>query len=308
MADLDDPERDDAAVAPEVIARAAAGDRDAQQAVLEATCDVVRRGVFGLTGDPGPLDELHVAAMARILADLPHAPVEEPLGPWLAGRCGRVVRRRGAPAAGAPPPPLPAVRRAAAIAAALAAARAPAPRPWYVRRRPVLVVAGAVLVMLGVAGVAWLGSREQDAWIVAGSLAAGDARLGAGARLVAGDYVVPADAPVALALGHAAVLRAGGGTRFTLRRRSRVELDRGRLELALRPQARVRPVVIATQEAVVRVVGTQLAVIRPTPDETTVAVTEGTVEVTARASGRITKLRAGEALAVPAAPPAPPRR
>ncbi len=79
-------------VPAEVVEKAAAGDRAAQEAVLEGTSTFVRRMLYKLIGRVDDLEDLQQTVLMRIVTGLPRWRRESALSTWVGGICVNVSR------------------------------------------------------------------------------------------------------------------------------------------------------------------------------------------------------------------------
>ncbi len=77
---------------PDLIERAAAGDRSAQQRVLESQYDFVRRMLYRLAGPSADIDDLHQTVLLRILTSLGSYRADAALSTWVASICVHVCK------------------------------------------------------------------------------------------------------------------------------------------------------------------------------------------------------------------------
>ena len=79
-------------ITPELVDRAARGDRQAQQAVLEAQYAFVRNMLFRLAGPIEDLEDLQQTVLMRILSKLPTFRGESSFKSWVGGICVNEVK------------------------------------------------------------------------------------------------------------------------------------------------------------------------------------------------------------------------
>ena len=79
-------------LSPEVVQGAIEGDRAAQQQVLEAVYDYVRRLLYRLVGPGSDLEDLQQVVLMRVVTSLPTWRQESALTTWVGGICVHVAR------------------------------------------------------------------------------------------------------------------------------------------------------------------------------------------------------------------------
>ena len=186
--------------------------------------------------------------------------------------------------------------------------RALAALPARLRRGRLVLATAVLLAATAIAARAWWSAPGGDKGpadatvlqagrVVAPSvtLRAGDAlTVGVPLKVATGDSVVarlPDGSIVTAAAASVLVLGDGRGTHW--------RVETGTLHFSVRPRPEAEPLFVATEEATVRVVGTQFSVARDLNERTTlIAVQEGVVEVVAHADGHRTQLGQGQSLLV----------
>ena len=197
---------------------------------------------------------------------------------------------------------------AAALRMAAATIREPAARSF---RWPVF--AGALLAVGVVVAVVWvrmpIASRLPR--VVAGSVSTDSRLLASGTELIAEDHLVTAGAGGAMIrLPEGSQVEATPGSRLAMQDAGGAVwlLDSGRLQWHVRPRHDVPPLRIETPEVTTTVVGTVFAVERQKGADTwttTVAVTQGVVEVRPASASASERLSAGRSFSWPVQTPPP---